>query len=276
MTRVAINGLGRIGRATLKRLIETPELELVAINDLVPADNLAYLLRYDTVYGRYDKEVSADDGGLVVDGQAIPVFSEKDPENLPWKDRGVETVFECTGIFTTGEALRKHLTAGAKQVILSAPAKSDDVPTMVHGVNRPDGQTEIDKGVSHNGSPLLDDFTRARRRFGHEWRASAGAYPGSPASSRLPARTGGSGTCSSPGDDVPPGRAGFVCCGPGTSDNLPSCCTRSRIYSTSGGGTGSAGVCRHGCLCAGAARPEPAACFRTVEGLVSPLGSGID
>jgi len=100
MTRVAINGLGRIGRATLKRLIETPELELVAVNDLVPAENLAYLLKYDTVYGRYDKEVTADDGGLVVDGQAIPVFSEKDPESLPWKDQDVEVVFECTGIFT--------------------------------------------------------------------------------------------------------------------------------------------------------------------------------
>jgi len=143
MTRVAINGLGRIGRATLKRLIETPELELVAVNDLVPADNLAYLLTYDTVYGRYDKEVTADDGGLVVDEQAIPVFSEKDPESLPWKDQDVEVVFECTGIFTNGEGLRKHLKAGAKHVILSAPAKSDDVPTVVHGVNAPNGQTEM-------------------------------------------------------------------------------------------------------------------------------------
>lgn len=135
MTRVAINGLGRIGRATMKIVLETPELELVAMNDLVPTDNLAYLLRYDTVYGRYHKRVESQKKSLIVDGRDYPVSSEKDPASLPWKDLGVELVFECTGIFTHKEDLEKHLQAGATKVLLSAPAHGEGVPTVVHGVN---------------------------------------------------------------------------------------------------------------------------------------------
>ncbi|MFW6303776.1 MAG: type I glyceraldehyde-3-phosphate dehydrogenase [Candidatus Sumerlaeota bacterium] len=142
-TRVAINGLGRIGRAALKTILETPELQLVAANDLIPADGLAYLLNYDTVYGRYDKKVQVTDGGLDIGGKEYKLFSEKDPASLPWKELDVELVFECTGIFRKSEDLKKHLEAGAKKVILSAPAKSDDIPSVVHGVNQAPDDAQI-------------------------------------------------------------------------------------------------------------------------------------
>jgi glyceraldehyde 3-phosphate dehydrogenase len=135
MTRVAINGLGRIGRAVLKLVLDTPELELVAINDLVPADNLAYLLKYDTVYGRYERKVEYDDAHLIIDGESYQLFSEKDPSQIPWGDLMVDTVFECTGVFTNKDDLGKHIQAGARRAILSAPAKGEDVATIVYGVN---------------------------------------------------------------------------------------------------------------------------------------------
>lgn len=143
MTRVAINGLGRIGRAVFKLLIDEPELELVAINDLVPPANLAYLLKYDTVYGKYEKQVESDENSLTVAGKQYKVFSEKDPEQLPWGSLGIDVVFECTGIFTKREELEKHINAGAKHVILSAPAKSKDIDTVVHGVNQPPQPAQI-------------------------------------------------------------------------------------------------------------------------------------
>ncbi|HZD11278.1 MAG TPA: glyceraldehyde 3-phosphate dehydrogenase NAD-binding domain-containing protein, partial [Candidatus Binatia bacterium] len=135
--RVAINGLGRIGRATFKIMLDTPELEVVAVNDLVPNDNLAYLLKYDTVYGRYERDVDYDDEHLIVDGEKYPVYHEKDPEALPWQELDVGLVIESTGVFTTREGLEKHLRAGAQRVILSAPSKSPEVMTMVHGVGEP-------------------------------------------------------------------------------------------------------------------------------------------
>ena len=135
MAKVAINGLGRIGRAAFKIVMDTPELELVAVNDIVPADNLAYLIKFDTVYGRYSHKIEEDGKNLIVDGKKYPVFSQRDPAQLPWKDLGVDIVFECTGVFTKLDDLKKHIQAGAKNVILSAPAKGDDVPTVVHGVN---------------------------------------------------------------------------------------------------------------------------------------------
>lgn len=133
--RVAINGLGRIGRATLKIVQDEPGLELVAVNDIAPTDNLAYLLRYDTVYGRYPKEIEIAGEKLVVDGREIRVLSEKDPGKLPWDELGVDLVFECTGIFRQREECEKHLAAGARTVVLSAPGKGGDIPTIVHGVN---------------------------------------------------------------------------------------------------------------------------------------------
>lgn len=141
--RVAINGLGRIGRATLKIVLDEPELELVAINDIASPENLAYLLKYDTVYGRYDKAVEAEDGNLMVDGKGYKVLSQKDPAQLPWRDLEVDVVFECTGIFTSKEGLQKHIQAGAGHAILSAPEKGGGVSTVVHGVNAADPDAEV-------------------------------------------------------------------------------------------------------------------------------------
>ena len=143
MAKAAINGFGRIGRAAFKILLDTPELELVAVNDIVPTDNLAYLLKYDTAYGRYDKSVAVEDNDLVVAGTRYQVFNERDPAQLPWGELGIDIVFECSGVFRRGEDLKKHLDAGAKFVVLSAPAKSEDVPTVVHGVVTPQEGTRI-------------------------------------------------------------------------------------------------------------------------------------
>jgi glyceraldehyde 3-phosphate dehydrogenase len=132
---VAINGLGRIGRATLKIILDQPALHLTAINDVLTADNLAYLLKFDTVYGRWDREVQAYGSSLRIDTKDYPVLDERNPAGLPWRQMGVDLVFECTGAFRKREDLVKHIEAGARFVILSAPAKSDDVPTLIHAVN---------------------------------------------------------------------------------------------------------------------------------------------
>ncbi len=136
MTKVAINGLGRIGRAVLKIILDTPELELIAVNDLVDLDNLVYLLKYDTVYGKYTKTVESDRNSLVIEGKEYKYFQEKDPQALPWKSLDIDIVFECTGIFRQQEDLEKHLQAGAKKVILSAPAKSEGIEVVVPGVSQ--------------------------------------------------------------------------------------------------------------------------------------------
>ena len=143
MTTIAINGLGRIGRAALKIIMEAPGLDLVAVNDIVPIENIVYLLKYDTVYGRYGKTVEENGEDLMIGGKSVHYFSEKDPTRLPWSSLGVDIVLECTGVFTKREDLEKHVEAGAKYVILSAPAKGDDVSTVVHGVNSVDGNTRI-------------------------------------------------------------------------------------------------------------------------------------
>jgi glyceraldehyde 3-phosphate dehydrogenase (phosphorylating) len=144
MAKVAINGLGRIGRATLKIVLDTPGLDLVAANDIGASDNIEYLLRYDTVYGRYEKTVAATDAGhLKVGDRRLTLLHEKDPGRLPWKSLNVDVVFECTGAFTKREDLDRHIRAGARYVILSAPSKSDDVETIVHGVNTEHGNTTI-------------------------------------------------------------------------------------------------------------------------------------
>ncbi len=140
MAKVAINGLGRIGRAAFKVILDAPGLELVAVNDIVPVETIVYLLKYDTVYGRYGKSVEHKDGELIIEGRSIKFFSERDPAQLPWKSLGVEAVFECTGVFTKKVDLEKHLQAGAKHVILSAPTKEAEVMTIVHGVNSPEGE----------------------------------------------------------------------------------------------------------------------------------------
>lgn len=135
MMKIAINGLGRIGRATFKIVTSMPELEVVAINDLAAPDNLAYLLNYDTVYGRFPNRVTAGDGELTMSDRSYRVFAERDPARLPWAELGIDVVFDCTGLFTTKDELTGHLQAGAKRVILSAPSKDHDIPTVVYGVN---------------------------------------------------------------------------------------------------------------------------------------------
>jgi glyceraldehyde 3-phosphate dehydrogenase len=165
-SKVAINGLGRIGRAALKLVLEEPELELVAVNEIGSLENMVYLLKYDTAYGRYERPVEAVDGQLVIDGKPLVYLSERDPERLPWAELGVELVLECTGRFTDREDAEKHLRAGASWVVLSGPTKSPDLPTIVHGVNRPDGQTQIISCAScttNNITPLVEILDR---RFG--------------------------------------------------------------------------------------------------------------
>ena len=168
MATVAINGLGRIGRAALKILLDADGLDLVAVNDIADADNLAYLIKYDTVYGRYHRDVSAADGALVVDGRRIPAFAERDPAKLPWDELGVDLVLECTGVFTTAEDLAKHVQAGASYVILSAPTNSETVPTVVHGVNRPQGRPQIISCASCTTNCITPVIEIANRRIGVE------------------------------------------------------------------------------------------------------------
>jgi glyceraldehyde 3-phosphate dehydrogenase len=141
-TKVAINGLGRIGRAILKLIIDEPSMELVAVNDLVDVENLSYLLRFDTVYGKYSKPVLVDGHDLVVAGRKLRTLSKRDPSDLPWKELGVELVFECTGALTRRQDLEKHIGAGARFVLLSAPSKGE-VETVIHGVNVPGGNPAI-------------------------------------------------------------------------------------------------------------------------------------
>jgi glyceraldehyde 3-phosphate dehydrogenase len=135
LAKVAINGLGRIGRATLKVVLGNPELELVAVNDIASPENIAYLVKYDTVYGRFGEDVTAKDGKLNIDGKSFEFLSERDPAKLPWNNLDVDIVFESTGFFTDKDSAGKHVEAGAKFVIISAPTKSEDVPTIVHGVS---------------------------------------------------------------------------------------------------------------------------------------------
>jgi glyceraldehyde 3-phosphate dehydrogenase len=168
MPNVAINGLGRIGRAALKILLDADGLDVVAINDIADLDNLAYLIRYDTVYGRYHRDVSAEDGALIVDGARIPAFADRDPTVLPWRDLGVDLVLECTGVFTTAEELTKHVEAGAEYVVLSAPTKSEAVPTVVHGVNRLAGEPQIISCASCTTNCITPVIEVAHRRIGVE------------------------------------------------------------------------------------------------------------
>ena len=137
MAKVAINGFGRIGRMSFRELFSRGTVDIVAINDLTSADTLAYLLKYDSVHGKYQGDVKADGEYLVVDGKRIRIYAEKDPENLPWKELGVDIVIESTGIFKNREKMMKHINAGAKKVILPVPSeKKEDVDlTVVLGVN---------------------------------------------------------------------------------------------------------------------------------------------
>ncbi|MBQ6409835.1 type I glyceraldehyde-3-phosphate dehydrogenase [Candidatus Saccharibacteria bacterium] len=135
MIKVAINGFGRIGRNAFKILLERNDAEVVAINDLTDAKTLAHLLKHDSSYGTYSHDVNFTENEIVVDGKKIKILAEKEPANLPWKDLGVDVVIESTGFFTKPEDAKKHIEAGAKRVIISAPAKGEGAKTIVIGVN---------------------------------------------------------------------------------------------------------------------------------------------
>ncbi len=153
MTKVAINGFGRIGRLVFKRILEREkDLDVVAINDLTDTKMLAHLLKYDSLYGIYNKQVKARDGEILIEGKdnskKVKVLAEPDPEKLPWTAMGVDIVLECTGRFRTIADAQKHIKAGAKKVIISAPAKSEEIPTYLLGVNARNYDGEKDNIVS--------------------------------------------------------------------------------------------------------------------------------
>ncbi len=148
--KIAINGFGRIGRAAFKVILAGSGAEVVAINDLTDNETLAHLLKYDTVYGVYDKEVKALKDGISVSGKKYKILAEKDPAKLPWKELGVDVVLECTGFFTKYEDAEKHIFAGARKVIISAPSKSKEVNTYVMGVN--DNKIKKNEKIISNAS----------------------------------------------------------------------------------------------------------------------------
>jgi len=149
MIKIAINGFGRIGRLTFRRILDKhPELEVVAINDLAKKETLVHLLKYDSLYGICEKQIEVNDGEVLVDNKKIKFFFEPNPEKLPWKELGIDVVLECTGHFRSFVGAKKHLEAGAKKVIISAPSKSEEIPTYVLGVNAEKYDSERDNIIS--------------------------------------------------------------------------------------------------------------------------------
>ena len=148
MIKVAINGFGRIGRNALKILLSRRDAQVVAINDITDAATLAHLLKHDSTYGAYDKKVTSSDNKIIINSHEIPVYAEKDPKNLPWKKLGVDVVIESTGFFTKPEDAKAHIEAGAKKVVISAPAKGEGAKTIVIGVNE-DAVEQKDQIISN-------------------------------------------------------------------------------------------------------------------------------
>jgi glyceraldehyde 3-phosphate dehydrogenase len=140
MIKIGINGFGRIGRLVLRVAEQRKDIEVVAVNDLLDVEHLAYLLKYDSVHGRFNGEVSTKDGQLLVNGKKIRVTAERDPENLKWNEAGADIIIECTGFFTELAGAQKHINAGAKKVVISAPSK--DAPMFVMGVNHTEAKAE--------------------------------------------------------------------------------------------------------------------------------------
>lgn len=161
MKKIAINGFGRIGRAALKIIFDTNDLEVAGINDLMSIENAAYLLKYDSNYGKYEKDVQIVDDTIIVNGKAVKYTSIRDIESLPWKEIGADIVIESTGLFTNKNDAEKHLAAGAKFVVISGPTK--DTPTVVHGVNTEDGKVSVFSCAScttNNISPIIEILGR--------------------------------------------------------------------------------------------------------------------
>lgn len=170
MKKIAINGFGRIGRLVFRIMEEDPELEVVAINDLTDAEQLAYLLKYDTSHRRYrTNEISHDEDEIIIGNRKIKVYAETDPNNLPWKELGIDVVFECTGHFTDKDKAMAHINAGAKKVIISAPAKGD-LKTIVYNVNDDslDGSEEVISAASCTTNCLAPVLSVLNDNFGIE------------------------------------------------------------------------------------------------------------
>ncbi len=169
-TRIAINGFGRIGRNAFKIAFARDDLEVVAINDLTDTKTLAYLLKHDSNYGTYDKQVGHDDENIIVAGQKVKVLAVKDPLELPWKDLEVDVVIESTGFFTDKDGAGKHLTAGAKRVVISGPTKSDGIDTIVLGANddKLEGATAIISNASCTTNSLGAVMALLDSEFGVE------------------------------------------------------------------------------------------------------------
>ncbi|MEM1327077.1 MAG: type I glyceraldehyde-3-phosphate dehydrogenase [Bacteroidota bacterium] len=154
--KVAINGFGRIGRLTFRNLMERDDIEVVAINDLTDNATLAQLLKYDSAHGKFNGTVDSTDDKLIVNGTEIAATAERDPSKLPWGDSGIDVVLECTGVFRTREKASLHLKAGAKRVVISAPAKGGDVQTIVLGVN--DDELDTNETIFSNASCTTNCF----------------------------------------------------------------------------------------------------------------------
>ena len=171
MKKIAINGFGRIGRLVFRIMEEDPELEVVAINDLTDPEQLAYLLKYDTNHRNYRiDEISYDEDGIIVSGRKIKVYKEIDPSNLPWKELDIDLVFECTGKFVSLDGASSHIKAGAKKVIISAPAKGDKVKTVVYNVNEDiiDGNEEVISAASCTTNCLAPVLNILEKNIGIE------------------------------------------------------------------------------------------------------------
>ena len=164
--KVAINGFGRIGRLALRQIIKTEGLEVVAVNDLTPADMLLHLFKYDTTQGRFQGTAELKDNAIVVDGKEIKVFADADPEALPWGELGVDVVLECTGFFTTKEKAEKHIKAGARKVVISAPG--GDMKTVVFGVNEDilDGSETVISAASCTTNCLAPMAAVLQKQYG--------------------------------------------------------------------------------------------------------------
>ncbi|SHJ84000.1 type I glyceraldehyde-3-phosphate dehydrogenase [Tepidibacter formicigenes] len=167
MIKVAINGFGRIGRLALRLMLEKPEFEVVAINDLTDAKTLAHLFKYDSAQGRFNGEIEVKEGAFLVNGKEIKVTADPNPENLPWKELGVDVVLECTGFFTDKEKAEAHIKAGAKKVVISAPAKGD-LKTVVFNVNHEilDGTETVISGASCTTNCLAPMVKVLNDKFG--------------------------------------------------------------------------------------------------------------
>jgi glyceraldehyde 3-phosphate dehydrogenase len=161
MKKIGINGFGRIGRAALKIILETPDLEVAGINDLMNIENAVYLLKYDSVYGKLDKEITISGDSIIIDGKPIKYTMIKDPAELPWKKLNVDIAIESTGFFTNKIDAEKHILSGAKFVVISGPTK--DTPTIVHGVNTEEGKVSIFSCAScttNNIAPIIEIIGR--------------------------------------------------------------------------------------------------------------------